>query len=212
MIMLLPWDGLTDRDRFNQWYLDQRDEFSDLARDAAWSRLFEVLGERPEWVNLPRPGNRSGFSPLHQAAWHGADFAVVSRLIAHGAWRTQRTRDGRRPVDIAREQGHTHLLDLLEPVTVRPLPSPPDALEHHVHTLMRESTGRCFEEIEHLLPPLAPLTEGPAVKIVFTVVGMMGGFRYHLERGYVHVHASSRMDADDGDHYKVTPTGWTAIK
>lgn len=77
-MMLLQWDGLTDRDRFNQWYLDQRDEFSDLARNAAWNRLFEVLGERPEWVNLPRPGNRSGFSPLHQAAWHGADFAVVS--------------------------------------------------------------------------------------------------------------------------------------
>ncbi|MFJ4278388.1 ankyrin repeat domain-containing protein [Streptomyces massasporeus] len=210
--MLLQWDGLTDRDRFNKWYLDQRDEFSDLARDAAWSRVFEVLGERPEWVNLPRPGNRSGFSPLHQAAWHGADFAVVSRLIAHGAWRTQRTRDGRRPVDIAREQGHTHLLDLLEPVTVRPLPSPPDALERQVHTLMRESTGRCFEEIEHLLPPLTPLTEGPAVKVVFTVVGMMGGFRYHLEPDYVHVHASSRMDADDGAHYKVTPTGWAAIK
>ncbi|MEU3889372.1 ankyrin repeat domain-containing protein [Streptomyces sp. NPDC029041] len=209
---MLEWDGLTDRARFSQWYLDRRDGFSDRARDADWGRLFEALGEWPEWVNLPRPGNRSGFSPLHQAAWHGADFAVVSRLIAHGAWRTQRTRDGRRPVDIARERGHTHLLELLEPVTVRPLPAPADVLEQQVHTLMRRTTGRCFEEVEHLLPPLAPLTEGHSVKVVFTVVGMMGGFRYHLERDHVHVHASSRMDADDGDHYKVTPEGWDEIR
>ncbi|MFI6931821.1 hypothetical protein [Streptomyces sp. NPDC050287] len=129
----------------------------------------------PSWVNLPRPGNRTGYAPLHQAAWHGADFAVVSRLIAHGAWRTQRTRDGRRAVDVAREQGHAHLL---EPVQVRRLLSPQDVLEHHFHTLLRERTGGCFEEYGEAL--------------------------------YVHGH--SRMDADDGDHYRVTPQGWSRIE
>ncbi|WP_030253060.1 ankyrin repeat domain-containing protein [Streptomyces violens] len=208
----MEWDGLTDRERFNEWYLKERDRLADTARDADWNGLFEELGKHPRRVNLPRPGNRSGFAPLHQAAWHGADFAVVSRLIAHGAWRTQRTRDGRRAVDIAREQGHTHLLELLEPVVVRQLPSLPEVLEDHFHALLRERTGRCFEEIEHLLPPLAPLTEGPAVEIFFQVVGMMGGFTYRLEEDYVHVHAHSRMDADDGDHYRVTPEGWSRIE
>ncbi|MEU6012028.1 hypothetical protein [Streptomyces sp. NPDC047453] len=151
-------------------------------------------------VSLSRPGSRSGFAPLHQAAWHGADFAVVSRLLAHGAWRTQRMRDGRRAVDIAREQGHAHLLELLEPVEARPLPAPANRLEDHFHALRRERTGRCFEEIEHLLPPVAPLTEGPAVRIFFRVVGMLGGFTYRLEQDHLHVHGHSRMDADDGDH------------
>src|ERR1044072_5722405 len=155
----LEWGSLTDRERFNEWYRKERDRFSDMARDADWSGLFEELGKHPERVNLPRIGNRSGFSPLHQAAWHGAEYAVVSRLIAHGAWRTHRSRDGRRAVDVAREQGHTHLLQLLEPVVVRQLPSPPDSLEHHFHALLWERLGRCFEETEHLLPPLAPLTE-----------------------------------------------------
>jgi hypothetical protein len=208
----MEWDGLTDRERFNEWYLRERDRFSDRARDADWNGVFEELGRNPRWVNLPRPGNRSGFTLLHQAAWHGADFAVVSRLIAHGAWRTQRTRDGRRAVDVAREQGHTHLLELLEPVVVRQLPSPPDALERHFHSLLRETTGRCFEEIEHLLPPLSPLTEGPAVEIAFRVVGMMGGFTYRLEEDVLHVHGHSRMDADDGDHYRVTLKGWSRIE
>lgn len=206
------WDGLTDRERFGEWYREKRDRFADLARDADWDGLFEELGRNPGWINLPRPGNRSGFAPLHQAAWHGADFAVVSRLLAHGAWRSRRARDGRRAVDVARERGHTHLLELLEPVVVRRLPSPPKALERHFHALLRERTGHCFEEIEHLLPPLEPLTEGPAVRIFFPVVGMMGGFTYRLEDGYVKVHAHSRMDADDGEHYRVSPDGWSRIE
>ncbi|MFH8495751.1 ankyrin repeat domain-containing protein [Streptomyces coeruleorubidus] len=207
----MEWDGLTDRERYGDWYLKERDRFSDLARDADWDGLCGELVKNPERVNLARPGNRSGFAPLHQAAWHGATIAVVSRLIAHGAWRTQRTRDGRRPVDIARERGHTHLLELLEPVAVRQLPAPADALEGHFHAMLRERTGSCFDEIEHLLPPLSPLTEGLDVRIFFRVVGMMGGFHYRLHADVVHVHGSSRMDGDNGDFYHVTPDGWTKL-
>ena len=207
----VEWDGLTDRERYNDWYLKERDRVSDLARDADWEGLFGELVKNPERVNLARPGNRSGFAPLHQAAWHGATIAVVSRLIAHGAWRTQRTRDGRRPVDIARERGHTHLLELLEPVVVRQLPAPSEVLERHFHAMLRERTGSCFDEIEHLLPPLSPLTEGADVRIFFRVVGMMGGFHYRLHADIVHVHGSSRMDGDNGDFYHVTPDGWTKL-
>jgi hypothetical protein len=211
-VITMSWDGVPDRERFNGWYLDERDRYADMARDADWSGVFQVLGKDPDWVNFPRPGSRSGFTALHQAAWHGADFAVVSKLIAHGAWRTLRARDGRRAVDVARERGHTHLLELLEPVAVRRLPAPSDALEHHFHALLRETTGRCFEEIEHVLPPLSPLTEGLSMKIFFRVIGMMGGFFYHLGDDHVHVNASSRMDYGDGQHYRVTPQGSSRIE
>lgn len=207
----MEWDGLTDREQFGERYRQERDHFADLARNADWDAVFEELGERPGWANLPRPGIRSGFAPLHQAAWHGADFAVVSRLIAHGAWRTQRTRDGRRAVDVARERGHTHLLNLLEPVEVRSLPAPADELERNFHALLRDRSGRCFERTEHVLPPLSPLTEGPAVSIVFSVVGMMGGFTYRLEQDHLYVNGHSRMDFGDGSHYRVTATGWSEI-
>ncbi|GGV23766.1 hypothetical protein GCM10010277_03560 [Streptomyces longisporoflavus] len=207
----VEWDGIPDRERLNDWYLEQRDRFSDLARDADWNGVFEKLGEEPWWVNFPRPGHRSGFAALHQAAWHGADFAVVSRLIAFGAWRTLRARDGRRAVDIARDRGQTHLLQLLEPVEVR-LPAPADMLERHFHALLRERTGSCFEEIEHRLPPLSPLTERPRMEIYFRVVGMMGGFTYWLDEDILRVNGRSRMDGDDGDHYRVTPEGWSKIE
>ncbi|MEU6762565.1 ankyrin repeat domain-containing protein [Streptomyces sp. NPDC046853] len=208
----MEWDGLTDQERYNDWYRKERDRASDLARDGNWDGLFRELDAYPERVNLPRIGFRSGFAPLHQAAWHGADFAVASRLIAFGAWRTQRARDGRRPVDIAREQGHTHLLELLEPVAVRQLPGPADVLERHFHALLQESTGNYFDEVEHVLPPVSPLTERPAMEIYFRVVGMMGGFAYWLEEDVVRVNARSRMDGDDGDHYRVTPDGWSKIE
>ncbi|WP_257231518.1 ankyrin repeat domain-containing protein [Streptomyces sp. Rer75] len=211
----MEWGAIIDPERFNDWYRKERDRLSDMARDADWNGLFEELLDRqpgPGRVNLPRIGNRTGFAPLHQAAWHGAAFAVVSRLIAHGAWRTQRTRDGRRAVDVARERGHTHLLQLLEPVVVRQLPSPPEMLEHRFHSLLQARIGPCFEETEHLLPPLAPLTEGPAIEITFTVWGLMGGVTYRLEEDHLHVHIHSRMDADDGEHYRVTPDGWTKVR
>ena len=205
----MEWDGIADRERLSQWYRKERDRFSDTARDADWSGLFEELEKRPGWVNFPRPGRRSGFTPLHQAAWHGAEFPVVSRLIAHGAWRTQRARDGRRAVDVARDRGHTHLLELLEPVVVRRLPSPPEMLEHHFHALLRETAGRCFEQIEHLLPPLVSLTEGPAVEIAFKVGGMLGGFTYRLGEDDLRVRFHWRMYSEEADHYRVTPEGRT---
>ncbi|MGW0867728.1 ankyrin repeat domain-containing protein [Streptomyces sp. NPDC002611] len=207
----MEWDGLTDRDRYGDWYLKARDRFSDLARDADWSGLFGELEENPRYVNLARPGSHSGFAPLHQAAWHGATIAVVSRLLAHGAWRTHRSRDGRLPVDIARERGHTHLLELLESVAIRRLPTPSDVLEHHFHAMLRERTGSCFDKIKHLLPPLSPLTESRDARIFFRVAGMMGGFHYRLQADTVHVHRSSRMDADNGEFYQVTPDGWTKL-
>ncbi len=50
------------------------------------------------------------------------------------------------------------------------------------------------------------------MRIVFRVIGMMGGYTIRLAGDHVHVHGHSRMDADDGDHYRVTPSGWTRIE
>ncbi|MER6622852.1 hypothetical protein [Streptomyces sp. NPDC000931] len=59
----MEWDGLTDREHFGDLYRQERDRFADRARDADWGGLFEELGRRPGWVDLPRPGNHSGFAP-----------------------------------------------------------------------------------------------------------------------------------------------------
>ncbi|MFR9804436.1 hypothetical protein ACL02T_19425 [Pseudonocardia sp. RS010] len=66
-------------------------------------------------MNMPQFGGRSGFAPLHQAAWHGAGPEVIGRLLERGAWRTLTDTSGRRPVDIARDLGHDDLVPLLSP-------------------------------------------------------------------------------------------------
>ncbi|KAF2685856.1 hypothetical protein K458DRAFT_387810 [Lentithecium fluviatile CBS 122367] len=48
---------------------------------------------------------RNGYTPLHQAAWHGASTLVVKRLILLGAWRLARTMRDRlmqTPLDVAK--------------------------------------------------------------------------------------------------------------
>ncbi len=51
----MQWDGLTDRGTFGDPYLEERDRFSDRARDADWNGVFAVLGEHPEWWTCPGP-------------------------------------------------------------------------------------------------------------------------------------------------------------
>ena len=107
-----------------------RHALADAARDADWTRVFELLSKyrkwwhptRPgSWVNSTRPGGSSWYAPLHQAAWHSAEVAVVQRLIDLGAWRTLRNARGERAVDVAERRGHRHLIRVLAP-----------EFEHHV--------------------------------------------------------------------------------
>ncbi|WP_327072191.1 hypothetical protein OG196_00755 [Kitasatospora purpeofusca] len=78
-------------------------------------------------------GGRSGWAPLHQAARHNAPTEVVERLLAAGAWRTLRSADGERPVDLATRLGREALVPILHPVPEVDL----RAMEHLLHALIR---------------------------------------------------------------------------
>ena len=51
---------------------------------------------------------------LHLGAYRG-DQEMVSLLLTYGADKNARMSSGERPVDLARQQGHTTLIPLLEP-------------------------------------------------------------------------------------------------
>ena len=61
----------------------------ELAYEGAWINLLTLLREKPELVNST--SKFKGYTPLHQAAWHGAKPAVVGELLALGANPTLRT-------------------------------------------------------------------------------------------------------------------------
>lgn len=65
-----------------------------------WDELLPLLRDEPELVNSAI--GAKGYSPLHQAAWHGACLSVVGELLSLGADRGQLTSSARKtPKEIA---------------------------------------------------------------------------------------------------------------
>lgn len=88
-----------------------------LAFKGEWGRLLELLVEHPELVHVA--SESKGYTPLHQAAWHGADLPVVNQLLRFGARRHTRTLSQRQTAaDIAAEQ-HPEREDLAYVLTER---------------------------------------------------------------------------------------------
>lgn len=76
---------------------------NEMAYGGQWVQLLEVLRQHPEAINSASEGK--GYTPLHQAAWHGANLDVVGALLALGADPTLRTfSKGQTAHAIAREK------------------------------------------------------------------------------------------------------------
>jgi hypothetical protein len=159
---------------------------ADAARDYQWARLLDLLTRDPERINAGRIGGTSGYAPLHQAAHGGAPAEVVQALLNLGAFRSLRTTAGEQAVDIARQHGHQHLLNLLTPKpTLTFAATKLAAVEAGVHQVIRdrEDIQRLLEGVTVRFPPLELLTETPENELWFPIPGMYGGF--HLQLGQV---------------------------
>ncbi|MFO7249415.1 MAG: ankyrin repeat domain-containing protein [Actinomycetes bacterium] len=202
------WDGVTRRETYKEHALQVRDRLADAARDGDWAAVFAVLDEHPEWINGSRVGGTSGYTPLHQAAWHGAAAEVVERLVAMGAWRTLRTAAGERAADIAARKGHRHLAEPLTPVIRHPVP--PEALqaiERHFHAVIHERAGELVARHGLRLPLLEPLTEQEDPSCWFRVPGMYGGFAYRLQGVELVVESWCRVVGGSGQRHVIRPDG-----
>ena len=206
------WDGVTMRSSCKSWMIEGRDRLADAARDGAWSMVFGLLEEHPEWINCGRVGGRSAYTPLHQIAWHGADVEITHRLIALGAWSTLRTTRGERAVDIARRRGHRHLLAPLTPVIHHQLPAATlEAIQRGFHMLIHERAGDLVTDQQLRLPELEPLTEQQNPACWFPVPGMYGGFSYRLERGTLLVESWCRVVGGSGRRHVIDEHGMRLI-
>lgn len=177
------WDGITRSETLAGEAAALRQRLADHARSYDWAAVLSILSKQPELVNATRPGGQSLYAVLHQAAHGGAPVKVVEQLLAKGAWRTLRTAQGERPVDIAERHKHPHLTAILTSVLRSDIP--PDVLppiQRHFHAVIRERAGHLVEEHALRLPELEPLLEMPAPKLWFPVPGMYGGFSFWLDR------------------------------
>jgi hypothetical protein len=201
----LFWDGITQRSSYREDIVAERDRLADAARTGDWGTVFDVLEEHHDWVNSGRIGGPSGYAPLHQAAWHGANPDVVGRLLELGAWRTLRTNAGETARDIALRQGHAHLAERLTPVVLHPVGTDILArLEGNFHGLIRERVDDLVAEHRLRLPELSPLTEVAEPCFWFPVPGMYGGFRYSLDGQELAVDSWCRIAGGSGQTHHIT--------
>lgn len=194
------WDGVTRSETLNEPVATIRQQLADRAKASDWSGVLAILTAYPTLVNATRPGGRSLYATLHQAAYDGAPVEVVHQLLARGAWRTLRTARGERSSDIAERRGHTHLAVALTPILR--LEMRPDvlmAIQGHLHALIRERVGNLVREHVLRLPELEPLLELPTPRLWFPVPGMYGGFGFQLD----HI---------DGSPVLVTKSWWRVVE
>ncbi|MBN3747772.1 ankyrin repeat domain-containing protein [Burkholderia sp. Se-20373] len=216
--MGITWDGITGADVLDDAQVASRHALADAARNGDWATMLDCIAKEHTLVNATRLGGQSLYTPLHQAAYNGAPKEVVTELLQLGAWRMLRDADGARPVEIAAQRGHRHLIDLLTPQPRRFVPAEtPRDIQRHFHEMM---LGR----IAHLrvdalrLPELEPLLEldAQAGRIWFAVPGMYGGFDYALRTdGAAAVLVSkswSRVVGGSGQRHEITAHGCTLVE
>jgi hypothetical protein len=79
-----------------------QDQLERLAYNGQWKDVLALLGQQPDLANAASAGK--GYTPLHQAAWHGAGLPVIGALLALGADRFLSTKKGQTARDIARSR------------------------------------------------------------------------------------------------------------
>ena len=79
--MDVVWDGITRSETLNESAANARSALAEAAKGYNWSRVFELVSEHNELVNSCRPGGKSLYAPLHQAAHGGAPVDVMKQLI-----------------------------------------------------------------------------------------------------------------------------------
>jgi hypothetical protein len=185
--MSATWGAYGSRDTLKAEILAQREALADAAHDGDWPTVLAIVGTDTELANATRVAGTTGYTPLHQAAWHGAPQPVAEHLVAAGSWRTLRTTGGDKAEetarDIAQRRGHHHLARILQPRILHSVPPETLALlREALHNVIRERSGIQELITEHRLrlPEVEPLTELSEPILWFPVPGFYGGFNIEL--------------------------------
>ena len=202
------WRGCNNPQAFHYYYLQYLHQLADAARDYDWSTVMTILEEHPEYVNVPRVGGIDGYTPLHHAAHGNAPLYVIRYMVyGLGAWRTMKTTNGMRAVDIALAQGggchHATIamLELPKDVQRHLYPGILDGpIQAGVHSLLTSVVGHWIQSSNYRLPQLSVLAEiityaevGECSKLLCSIPGFFGDYSLEL------VVPQNESVAGDGD-------------
>jgi len=196
--MCIEWDGITRPECYRDDEIAIRHNLADAAKRYHWAAALEILADRPDLINATRLNGQSFYTPLHQAVHGNAPLDVVKQMIAIGSWRSLRTANGERALDIARRKKHQHLFDLLQPVVRTLVPSKTiRRMQSYFHAIIHERAGNLVMKYSLRLPDLEVLLELEQPEMWFPVPGMYGGFRFRLE--------------DQGKNTKLISESWCRV-
>lgn len=211
--MTSTWNGVLDPDVLNDALVDHSARLADAAKAGRWDTVLGLV-EDSTWgdANQWRIDGRSWFAPLHQVAWLGAPADVAERLLRASAWRSLRTADGDRPIDLARRRGHHHLLETLG---VRDL-STSDRRRHaawdaHLAGLIAERTRR-LDPVRFRPVPTELLVVEQMETLWVPYPGMYGGFSLSVHRGRLVVESWSRVAGGSGQAHVITESGCVLVE
>lgn len=133
-------------------------------------------------------------------------------MLAAGAWTSMRAADGRRPVDIALDHGHEHLVDALTPRFTRS-GSLDDLEVRRINRRFRELVlqvaggfGLLRETPFRHVDATVLLEDAGPDRIRLTIPGMYGGFSLQMRDGVLlHARSSSRMAEGSAMPHVITP-------
>ncbi len=156
----MQWNGMQNPDKMQAGERKYRMRLAEYSKAFQWDKMIFLIRSHPEMVNCARPGSKSLYAPLHQAAHGGAPVEVVQSLLELGAWRLLRTAEGQLPVDIAREKGRSHLISLLEPEyrwdASRGMMQ---RVQGYAHEIILKYARETVQEFDLRLPELEPILE-----------------------------------------------------
>jgi len=226
------WNGVLDPTQYNPAALAARHQLADAAKAGDWSLVLRMLDQRgtPLTANDWRPGGTAWFTPLHQAAWHGAAAKVAEELVARGALRSLTDSRGRTALDIRTEHNsaefaakgagtdsHMSLRAVLSPPASPLSPARTRALDDQLSEVIERRIGGVLYEGRDpqavlRYPPVAILHETPARRLWFPVPGMHGGFDIQLRDGYLEVASWCRVVGGSGQRHVITEDRTTLVE
>lgn len=210
--MSIEWPGVIDTEALKASYIDDVNCLVDAAKAGDWAEVLKLLDSGGGLnVNQWRVSGRSWFTPLHHAAWLGAPVDVVEQLIRRGAWRSLRSTDGERPVEIAQKRGHHHLLESLGVrETAEHEKQTFAAWDRHLAELIAERT-QMLRPVRFRPVPTEVIALEQLENLWFGYPGMYGGFDMSIHHDRLFVESWSRVVGGSGQAHVITEGGCVLV-
>jgi len=179
--MSIEWCGIIKSETFDEKERNLRENLEQVIKTHKWNDIFAFVEKRPDLINAAFLDNSSWYSPLHQLTAENSPAEVIEKIVSLGAWRTLKTFDGDKAIDIANNKGYLHLVKLLEPVYCHTTNLERlSKIQKHFHQVIIGRINVISDWQSFRLPDLEILLEIEEPSMWFPVPGMYGGFNYEL--------------------------------